>query len=80
MPKSPRLLEIFLQIFLHSLNPPLDRLAYVLFRYALSLCNFGLALAEYVVGLDPPALRFGQGIERLAQAASHLSVLHYVMR
>ena len=47
------------QIFFHSPEPMLYAFAYTGFFYTLGSCDFGLALAEYVVGLDPPALRFG---------------------
>jgi len=74
-PEPTPLLEIFFQVFPHTAKSPINGLADIFFIYPLGFRNICLAHAEYVVGLYPFALRFGQGIERPAQAAGVLPVL-----
>ena len=57
--------------FFHALKATLDRLADRLLMYALSLGNFLDAFSENDVGVDPPALDFGQGVEGVPQTAEH---------
>ena len=66
--------------FFHALQPPLDGLADGLLMHTLGLGNFLDTFSENDVGIDPPALDFGQRVEGVPQAAEHFHALQQLLR
>ena len=62
-------LLIIFQIFFHVQQPALNGMSHGAFVHAIGLGNLRHALAENDAGVDPTALRFRQGVDRMAQAA-----------